>query len=216
MSTIVCGPAWSEVAAPGLYSRFVTVLKVGLPLVALAMLSALFLIQNDDGPGGTITFSQGDIEEMGDGLRVTNPTLTGSTRGEDRFRFTAEVVVPDAAPPTRATLSGLDGRIDFVDGTAVDIVARAGEIDLDEQGLALTDAVRIATSQGLEVASDDVSVDLRLGVLEARGGVVTEGPMGRIDSDTLRIEPSPDVDGARVITFGNGVRLVYDPVSRPD
>ena len=203
-------------AAPGLYSRFVTVLKVGLPLVALAMLSALFLIQNDDGPGGTITFSRGDMEALGDGLRVTNPTLTGSTRGEDRFRFTAEIVVPDAAPPTRATLSGLDGRIDFIDGTAVDVVARSGEIDLDAQGLSLTDAVRIETSQGLAVRSDDVSVDLRLGVLEARGGVVTEGPMGRIDSDTLRIEPSTDAGEARVITFGNGVRLVYDSVSRPD
>ena len=203
-------------AAPELYSRFVTVLKVGLPLVALAMLSALFLIQNDDGPGGTITFSRGDMEALGDGLRVTNPTLTGSTRGEDRFRFSAEIVVPDAAPPTRATLSGLDGRIDFTDGSAVDIAARSGEIDLDAQGLSLTDAVRIATSQGLEVTSDDVSVDLRLGVLEARGGVVTEGPMGRINSDTLRIEPSPDAAEARVITFGNGVRLVYDPVGLSD
>jgi len=203
-------------AAPELYSRFVTVLKVGLPLVALAMLSALFLIQNDDGPGGTITFSRGDMEALGDGLRVTNPTLTGSTRGEDRFRFSAEIVVPDAAPPTRATLSGLDGRIDFTDGSAVDIAARSGEIDLDAQGLSLTDAVRIATSQGLEVTSDDVSVDLRIGVLEARGGVVTEGPMGRIDSDTLRIEPSPDAAETRVITFGNGVRLVYDPVSLSD
>lgn len=212
----VCGPAWSEVAAPELYTRFVTVLKVGLPLIALAMLSALFLIQSDDGPGGSITFSRGDIEALGEGLRVTNPTLTGSTRDEDRFRFTAAVVVPDAAPPTRATLTGLDGRIDFTDGTVVDISARAGEIDLDAQGLALTEEVRIATSQGLEVTSDDVSVDLRLGTLEARGGVVTEGPMGRIDSDTLRIEPSPDAEGARLITFGNGVRLVYDPVIRPD
>jgi lipopolysaccharide export system protein LptC len=204
------------VAAPELYSRFVTVLKVGLPLVALGMLSALFLIQNDDGLESTISFSQGDIDELGDGLRVTNPTLTGSTRSEDRFRFTAEVVVPDAAPPTRATLTGLDGRIEFTDGRVVDIAARSGEIDLDAQGLALNDAVRIGTSDGLEVTSDDVSVDLRLGVLEARGGVVTEGPMGRIDSDTLRIEPSDGVAEARLITFGNGVRLVYDPVSRPD
>jgi lipopolysaccharide export system protein LptC len=204
------------VAAPELYSRFVTVLKVGLPLVALAMLSALFLIQNDDGPGGTITFSQGDIAALGEGLRVTNPTLTGSTRGEDRFRFTAEAVVPDAAPPTRATLSVLDGRIDFTDGSAVDIAARAGEIDLEAQDLALTDAVRIATSQGLAVTSDDVTVDLRLGTLEARGGVVTEGPMGRIDSQTLRIAPSPDAEAARLVTFGNGVRLVYDPPIRTD
>ncbi len=203
-------------AAPELYSRFVTVLKVGLPLVALAMLSALFLIQNDDGPGATITFSPGDIAALGAGMRVTNPTLTGSTRGDDRFRFTAEVVVPDAAPPTRATLTGLDGRIDFTDGTAADIAARSGEIDLDAQDLALTGAVRIATSEGLAVTGDDVSVDLRLGVLEARGGVVTEGPMGRIDSETLRIEPSAGAEGARLITFGNGVRLVYDPASRPE
>ena len=35
-------------AGPGLHSRVVAILKVGLPLVALALLSGLFLAQPDD------------------------------------------------------------------------------------------------------------------------------------------------------------------------
>ena len=52
--------------------------------------------------GGNVVFSPGDVEALGSGLRIDNPTFTGTTEGGDRFRFTAELVEPDAAPPQRA------------------------------------------------------------------------------------------------------------------
>ena len=90
---------------PGLYSRVVGILKVGLPLVALGMLSALFLIQTEDRLGAGIRFTRGDLEALGSGLRISNPIFTGTTSGADTFRFTAELVIPDAAPPTRASIT---------------------------------------------------------------------------------------------------------------
>ena len=89
-------------AGPGLYSRVVAVLKVGLPLIALALLAGLFLAPREEERG--VVFSPGDVEAFGEGLRISNPTFTGTTRGDDRFRFTAELVVPDAAPPERAAI----------------------------------------------------------------------------------------------------------------
>ena len=77
-------------AGPGLYSRVVAVLKVGLPLVAVGLLASLFLVQTDDRLGGNVVFSPGDVEALGSGLSINNPTFTGTTRGEDRFRFTAD------------------------------------------------------------------------------------------------------------------------------
>jgi lipopolysaccharide export system protein LptC len=65
---------------PGLYSRVVAVLKVGLPLVAVGLLASLFVVQTDDRIGEGVVFSPGDVEALGSGLRISNPTFTGTTR----------------------------------------------------------------------------------------------------------------------------------------
>ena len=108
----------------GLYSRVVAVLKVGLPLVAVGLLASLFLVQTDDRIGGGVVFSPGDVEALGSGLRISNPTFTGTTRGEDRFRFTAELVEPDAAPPERAAITALAGTLDLHNGPEVTVTRR--------------------------------------------------------------------------------------------
>ena len=200
---------------PDFRSRIVTILKVGLPLVALGMLSALFLIQTDDSlPGGGISFTEGDMEALGEGLSVTNPVLTGTSEGDDRFRFTADRVVPDAAPPTRADMTNVAGRIDLERGASIDLTAPAAALDLDAQRIAIQGPVHITTSDGYDMRAAGMDVDLASGVLEARDSVESEGPLGSITSGSLRIEPSgPSDQGARLFSFGNGVRVIYVPTA---
>jgi lipopolysaccharide export system protein LptC len=196
----------------GLHSRVVAVLKVGLPLVALGMLSALFLIQTEDSLGPGIRFTEGDLEALGSGLRISNPVFTGTTRDGAPFRFTAELVIPDAAPPEHAAIEELTGELALVDGPVIELEADAGELAIEAEELALSGDVRIVTSDGYSVAAERVTLDLEAGTLVAGDAVVTEGPLGRIDSGTLEIAPSaPGADQAHRFSFGNGVRLVYDP-----
>lgn len=203
---------------PDLRSRIVVILKVCLPLVAVGMLAALFLIQTDDSlGGGEIVFSEADLKALGSGLRVTHPILTGATEGNDRFRFTADLVEPDAAPPTHATITTLGGELALYRGLTLELSATTGTLDLKTQNLALGGMVRIISSDGYEMRSDTMSLDLGAGVLEAAGTVETDGPLGRIDSGSLRIAPTgPDRSNtAHLISFGNGVRLRYDPPATP-
>jgi lipopolysaccharide export system protein LptC len=196
---------------PGLHSRVVGVLKVGLPLVALGLLSALFLGQGDDRLGGNLVFSRGDIAALGEGLRISNPTFTGTTRGEDSFRFTAELVEPDAAPPQRAKITTLSGEIALHNGPVVAVDAATGDLDIPTQRLDLTGNVRIETSDGYRIRAEKVTLDLRAGSLVAGDAVESTGPLGRIDSGSLRVAPAAATGEARRFSFGSGVRLVYDP-----
>ena len=50
---------------PDLYSRVVAILKVGLPLTAVAMLAGLFLNSQDRRGGGELVFSPADLELLG-------------------------------------------------------------------------------------------------------------------------------------------------------
>jgi lipopolysaccharide export system protein LptC len=198
--------------APGLYSRVVAVLKVGLPLVALGMLAALFLIQTEDRLAPGLRFTEGDLAALGEGLRISNPTFTGTTRDGAPFRFTAEFVVPDAAPPTRAAIIGLQGELELPDGPTIRLDAAGGDLDLERQVLVLEGDVRVTTSDGYRLASERMTLDLAAGTLEAGDAVVTEGPLGRIDSGSLAIAPSAaGTDETHRFSFGDGVRVVYDP-----
>jgi lipopolysaccharide export system protein LptC len=198
-------------AGPGLHSRIVAVLKVGLPLVALGMLASLFLVQTDDTVGDGLVFAPGDIDALGEGLHITNPTFTGTTRGQDSFRFTADLVVPDAAPPERAAISALSGEIALAGGPTVKVDAAAGDLHIPTQRLDLTGDVRIETSDGYRIRAEKVTLDLRAGSLVAGDAVESTGPLGRIDSGSLHVAPAAESGEARRFSFGKGVRLVYDP-----
>lgn len=198
-------------AGPGVYSRVVAVLKVGLPLIAVAMLAGLFFISEDGRPGGDLMFSRADLAALGSGMRVTQPVFSGVTEAEDRFRFTAAEVTPDAAPPTRADIVTLAGRIDFADGQGVDLTAATAALDLDSQVMTLAGAVRAVTTDGYDFAADKVDVDLKAGGLVATGDVAGTGPMGRIDAAHLTVTTPEGGGGNRTFLFEDRVRLVYDP-----
>jgi lipopolysaccharide export system protein LptC len=191
------------------YSRIVAILKVGLPLVALGMLAALFL--GDDEVGGRLMFSDGDVAALGKGLQISNPTFTGTTRGGDAFRFTAALVEPNAAPPTRARVSRLSGELALTGGPTIEVVADTGELDLPSQRLDLGGDVQIDTSDGYRLVAPKVTIDLRTGSLIAGDAVETTGPLGRIDSGSLRVAAAAETGEARRFSFGDGVRLVYEP-----
>lgn len=206
--------------APDFRTRLVAILKVGLPLVALGMIGALFLIPADDGPqGGGISFGEGDMQALGEGMSVARPILTGTSESDDRFRFTAERVVPDAAPPTRADMTQVAGEIDFARGTTMRVLAPMAALDLESQRIALAGPVLIDTSDGYEMRAATMDLDLARGMLEATQSVTATGPLGEITSGSLRIEPVDEGasaegnDDARLFSFGNGVRLIYVPTA---
>jgi lipopolysaccharide export system protein LptC len=196
--------------AGGFHTRLVTVLKIGLPLMAVAMLLSLFLFPGEERAGGGIVFSEADIEALGEGLRISRPVLTGATRDDDPFRFTAETVVPDAAPPTQAAMERLAGTITFVGGQTVQLEAPVAALDLETQVVEATERVTVTSSDGYRLSADRMVLDLVAGTLDAEGAVDGTGPMGTITAETMSVVPAEGRTGPRVFSFGNGVRLVYE------
>lgn len=196
---------------PEVHSRVVTILKLGLPLVALALVASVFLIQTDDRLGGTITFSDSDIDQLGQGLRLTNSVFNGTTKNGDRFRFAAATVVPDAAPPKRAAITTLDGDLQLADGPTVSLAADSGDLDIPSQRIDISGNVRITSSDGYKLVADKATIDFVTGTFVAGDKVVTDGPLGAITSGNLHVTPATQTGEARQFSFSNGVHVVYDP-----
>jgi lipopolysaccharide export system protein LptC len=198
------------------YSRLVAILKIGLPLLALVLLASMFLVTAEDDFEGGIAFTEADLDQLGQGLQITEPVLTGMTRAEDPFRFTAAVVRPDAAPPTRAEIERLQGRIDFLGGPSVEVAAPEAVLDLETERMVASGRVTVETDDGYTLTADRMEIDLVDGTLLAEGEVDGVGPMGTIASETLRVVPAEGGDEHRVFSFGNGVRLVYNPADESE
>ncbi|MEM8572104.1 MAG: hypothetical protein AAGG56_14535 [Pseudomonadota bacterium] len=217
MSMIASAPGWADGMATGpeTHSQIVAVLKVTFPVLAVAILLSLFFFAPSDDQQAEIVFTEADLAQLGQGMRITNPTFSGMTQGGDNFRFEADLVEPDAAPPSRATITRLRGEIYFDASIRIDVSADAGDLSIPDQTLDLAGSVFVQAPDGFDLSAEQLSVDLALGALAGQGDVVGTGPMGRITSETLEVTPSPMGEGNRLFSFGNGVRLVYDPSADP-
>ena len=196
---------------PGLYSRLVALLKIGLPLLALLLLGTVFLFDREDELGGGLGFSRADLEALGSGLSVRNPNLSGRTDDGDIYDVTAAVVVPTDATFRLLDAETLDGTLTLTDGRVVTFRADRGRIDLDAQDLDLADGVEIETSDGFTARADTARADLERATMRGEGSVVATGPMGRITSDRVRIVPRERGAEEKVIWFEGRVRMIYRP-----
>ncbi|WP_118133173.1 LPS export ABC transporter periplasmic protein LptC [Oceanicella sp. SM1341] len=200
----------------GKYSRTVRFLRIGLPLLAIAMMSSVFLIQEDDFVGG-IEFSASDIQALGEGLRLTNPNFSGTTDAGEPYMVRAEWAQPDSPDPEKITLHGLSAVIDTRDGRKITLSATDGEMRPDDQRVSLTGEVEMTTSDGYVAKTGHAEADIRRRLVRAPGAVSAEGPMGSIEAGSMEItrpgaegEEEP-ASGNEVVLFGNGVRVVYRP-----
>lgn len=188
----------------------VRALKIGLPLVALGVFASLFLF-NNAAFDGRISFDGVDVSALDDGLKLTNPRFTGATRRGEPFTVTAAWALPDGPQPEKIELSEVKGDIDLADGRHLTLTARAGLIRPDDNHVALSDAVRLETSDGYTVTAEAAAFDAQTEKVTATGDVVAESALGRIAADRMRAT-RPPVEGAKpgegaYIWFENHVRV---------
>ncbi|SET62716.1 LPS export ABC transporter periplasmic protein LptC [Oceanicella actignis] len=204
-------------------SRMVRRLKIALPLMALALLSALFLWPRARGPVSGLRYSTADLARLGQGMAVESPSFTGRTEQGEPFVVRAAVARPDAPDPAEVALERVEASLERRDGAQVTLSAAQGRIGVHEQTLALEGGVVLRSSDGYEVTAPSLSADLRGRSVSAPGPVRAVGPAGAIEAGAFRAArveaPRP---GAAVpeglapgdyFWFEKRVRVTYDPAA---
>lgn len=202
------------------YSRAVRVLKIALPLVALGLLSLVFLISRDDFKGleRIIRYSDADLVRLSQGLRLSNPRFTGTTENGEPFVIKAEWAKPDKPTPERIELFRIDAKLEMRDGRAVQIEALNGEFLTGGQVVNLQGGVKVKTSDGYEAQTEQAEADMRIRMLTTPGPIVANGPLGQLKAGRMRAEqgdPKAAEKADDIIWFENGVELTYIPRKTP-
>jgi len=195
------------------YSRLVAWLKVLLPLMALMLLSTLFLLSRNVDPMATLPFADTEIDERLRGQQITSPFFSGTTDAGDQVTVSASTMATRNELNNEAT--DFSAQIDLASGARIILVADQGHFDLPANASRLQGNVVITTSSGFELASAELTAEFDTLVLESPGPVQGRGPLGTIDAGQMRLERKAAGQGAQLV-FTNGVKLIYTPKIREE
>ena len=184
------------------YSRFVGLLKVVLPALAVVLLGLVIawprLTSTDD--RFQLSFSALSPSSV-ESLSMVNARFFGINKRNQPFTVTADVATEDE--PASGIIVLDQPKADFVtpSGHGVYIEARRGFYYQKQQLLDLEGEVNLFHDQGYELHTEKARVDLVQATAEGAVPVIGQGPQGRIDGQGFKILEK----GAQVVVTGKSM-----------
>jgi lipopolysaccharide export system protein LptC len=195
-----------------LHSLAVTGLKIFLPLVALTILSTLFLISTTSNRDGAVPYADVNVADLLREPRLTSPSYAGMTSDGAALTLTAREALPGVAGTDQAGLArDLSGLLETPDGVTTRLTAGEVRLDNAENQVLLGGGVNLSVSTGYSLAFNAGWVSLDETRILAAGGVAATGPMGTLSAQNVETSPAKNSPGHYVMVFNGGVRLLYQP-----
>ena len=202
-------------ARDNFHSVFVAWMKIILPLLALGLLSTLFLLSGKVDLDQAIPFSQIDLEQRAQEQGVTNPSFAGVATGGEHVTFRADKVRPDPARDGHLLAENVRAELRLNGGAVVNITSDQGESDQLEYSALLEGNVKVVTTTGYDIRTDRLNAAFDTIRAETPGPVSGTGPPGTLNAGRMVLTSEEDAGTAHLL-FTDGVKLVYTPSKTKD
>lgn len=194
-----------------LRSRLVRLATLILPVLALALLSTLFLVARKVNPDDAIPYADVDVSERAREQQLTMPRFTGVSQGRTSFDLSARVAKPDATDPRRMSADAIRLVLRDEKGGRATVISDTGDVDTGTRSVILTGGVRIETSTGYRLQTEQLEGSLAVLSIISPGAVSGDGPLGTLQAGSMSLVE--DDDGVAQLLFTDGVVLLYTPPS---
>ena len=192
------------------YSRMVGWLKVLLPLLALAILSTLFLLSRAIDPEAVIPFADKEIQDRLRDQQVTGPIYQAVTADGDELAFIAEKLTTPQGETGANEAEDVQVTMNLAAGSTVVLTAARGRFDIAANRTDLTGDVLITTTTGYQITSEMLRTEMSTLNVDSPGPVQANGPIGTLDAGAMQLDAGQAGNPAQLV-FTNGVKLVYEP-----
>lgn len=197
-------------ARDNLHSRLVGFLKIVLPLIALMILSTLFLFPRPIDLEDAIPYADVDVAERVREPRMTLPGYAGMTDDGSELVLTADEARPGQGE-TGPSAYGLAGTLTLPDGQSVSLTAKTALMRQEDRRIVLEGGIVLSTSDGYSIRTAGIIANLDRTGLESTAPVEAEGPPGTLTAGSMKISETTPGSGQYVLVFNSGVRLIYLP-----
>ena len=198
------------------YSRIVSWAKIVLPLIALTLLSTLFMFSGRNPTGQTIPYSEVEIEDLASDPRITAPNYAGVTTHGTAVSVRANTARPDAQDSRLIRGEELMAHVETQSGLQVDLASDQGVIRNDGRHTTLTGDVQATTSTGYHIQSQELIADMDGILLSTNTPVHAQAPFGVLDAGNMMLHQSDPENPGHVLVFNGGVKLIYTPQIKED
>jgi len=196
---------------PSRYSRIVAILKVVLPLTALVLLSLVFLLARTIDPTRGIPMAEIDVEDRARDPRLSGARFAGVTEDGAALTIQTETARSDQAAALRLEVTGLDLRLEGMNGEDLFARAESGVLDRGTGRFEMTGGLEIVTTPGYRLSSDLLTGLLDSTRIESPGPVTGSAPAGEISAGNMIMRTNSNDGAGYMLVFGGGVRLLYPP-----
>jgi lipopolysaccharide export system protein LptC len=192
----------------GRYSRFVSLMKVALPALALVLTLLVIAwprLQNTATDLFAVSFGSLSGSSV-DSQRLVNARYHGTDSDNQPFMVTADLA-EETTPGSRIVrLTSPKADLTFEDGSWVMMTARTGQYAQDKNDLTLSGGVDLFHDEGYEMHTPSMTVNLRAGTVTGTQTVTAQGPLGSLTAEGFTY----DRDAGRV-EFTGRAKLLMRP-----
>jgi lipopolysaccharide export system protein LptC len=198
------------------WTRLVRFLRIALPLLALALLSTVFLVARHLNPDDALPYSEVDIADRLREPRMTNPVYSGTTADGADLRVTAEAATPeqpgtDTTAGTGAAARKVLGILTTPDGIRTDLRSLAAQMDVTGDSVTFAGGVDLDNGGGYRVQTDSMVARMDMTEVRSLAPVTATGPGTHITAREMVLTQDPTRPNSYVLVFTGQVKLVYDP-----
>jgi len=197
---------------PDIHSRLIGWLKIILPLVALAILSTLFLVARTINPEDAFPYADVDVSDRLAQPRMTDPAYAGVTNDGAALSLSADEARPEGDKAQSGSAKALIGTYQTPDGARTDLAASAAQIDNAARKITLTGGVDVTSTSGWRVQTEVLRADMDQTDIEALAPVIATGPAGTVSAETMRLRQDTLRPDRYLLVFNGRVKLIYQPL----
>lgn len=202
-------------AYPQARARLAQLVRLVLPLGAIALLSTVFLLSENIDPQRAVDMAGLDVADLTREPRIGTARVAGVT--EEGTALTIRAVTMRAqsdlsAPgPILLSLDTPEGDMLFTSGRLLQFRGNSGEVDQAQDQMVLRGDVVLETSDGYRATMPVLRGALKRAHLLGEGGISASGPPGVIRADRLDVTGIAGSEGGYLLAFRGNVRLIYQP-----
>jgi lipopolysaccharide export system protein LptC len=201
------------------HSRMVRLLRVAIPVTIAVMLVGAFLVSyfNPARMLKALPVNLDNLVVSGTKITMEKPRLSGFTKDQRAYEFTAEAAAQDLSKPDFVELRNIDAKVQMEDNSTMKMTALTGLYDTKKETLKLEQQIHLSSDTGYKGRLTEAVVDVRSGNVVSEQPVELEMLQGILNAKRMEITNSGEIirfeKGVAMTVMLNGQPLPKDKLS---